>query len=140
MTVEEADNLWNGCHITFSSFIPTLLIILFHRNDTEFFHYIFLLQMQLKTSKQIKKAHFVLALETTAGNILYMLLKNTIKISVAQRDCRQGIAPLFTARCSQFCLKYISVFQEKSSYFFFFSPFLNSWDPKLNGGQVVAKT
>lgn len=109
MTVEEADNLWNGCHITFSSFIPTLLIILFHRNDTEFFHYIFLLQMQLKTSKQIKKAHFVLALETTAGNILYMLLKSTIKISVAQRDCRQGIAPLFTARCSQFCLKYISV-------------------------------
>lgn len=58
MTVEEADNLWNGCHITFSSFIPTLLIILFHRNDTEFFHYIFLLQMQLKTSKQIKKSTF----------------------------------------------------------------------------------
>lgn len=79
--------------------------------------------MQLKTSKQIKKAHFVLALETTAGNILYMLLKNTIKISVAQRDCRQGIAPLFTARCSQFCLKYISVFQEKSSYFFFLFSF-----------------
>lgn len=116
-----------------------MLVILFQKNDTEFFHYIFLLQKQLKKTKTktmtTTKKHFVLALETTAAKILFLLLKNTINISVAQ-----GLAPLFTARCSQFCSKCISVFQEKSSNFFSFLFFFNTWDPKLNWGQVVAKS